>query len=263
MWRWETPAQKAERETNDALAGCLGPVFLIFFVLALIGHFFTKAGDMVYYPIVQNWPFTEERKVETWLRDVFGHSFIRNIPNKEPLLSFFSEDSQRARIVSDVQKIDDRFYGARLFLDFDSLPRQYDQLLRTWKEDQWRRENLDRLFIENVRFNTVFLKKDLERDEKQPIFAYLLSNGRITINKQFSALLNDKDEYWRGFGKKGLEQLRSKFRLFKANLPPGWEKRSVDAPDLKRLSDWNFNQLIIPLGVLLLVMVAIRRYKNS
>ena len=160
MWRWETPAQKAERETNDALAGCLGPVFLIFFVLALIGHFFTKAGDMVYYPIVQNWPFTEERKVETWLRDVFGHSFIRNIPNKEPLLSFFSEDSQRARIVSDVQKIDDRFYGARLFLDFDSLPRQYDQLLRTWKEDQWRRENLDRLSLKMSGSITVFLKKD-------------------------------------------------------------------------------------------------------
>lgn len=263
MWGWETASERANREANEAAFGCLWPVIILFVVLAFIGHVFVKAGDAIYYPIVQNLPFTESRKVENWLREVFGQSYIQNIQNKDIFLSSFAESSQRARIVSDVQKVEDRFFAARLFLFMDPLPKQYESLLKTWKEDEWKRKNIDKIFLENVRFNTLFLRKDLDRDERVPLFSYLLSNGRITINKTFAEYLKSESQLYRDAAKKRLEEMRSKFRIFNAELPSNWEKRIATTPELKKLTDLNFNQMIIPFGFLVFCCFAYAKNKKT
>lgn len=258
IWESETAA----RRNNDPIGGCLGIALLFFLALAFISHIFVKGGDIIYYPFQQNMPFTSEYKVESWLREVFGTRYIRNIPDRD--FSFFAGSSQRKPMVRDVQRIEDNFYGARLFLEIEPLVKQYEKLLKSWREDEWRSRNIDRVFLENVCFNTLFLKKDLERNPDEPLLAYLLSNNRITINKAFSDTLRSESKYTRENAQNTMQWIRSHFKSFKSPLPPDWGDRNVVAPGLIVLeSDLNFNQMIIPFLLLAIILFAFLKNRKK
>lgn len=194
MW-WKSKAE-VERENNETMgkAGC--GCFLVIFILGVIGNFFVKSGDIIYYPFKQSAYFSDERRVETLLRGSFGSSHIVHIENrdlKECGIGGYASGAKRSPAVSDVQKIEvggkTYGYGAKVNAFNEEAERKVAQFLRFWGVNSWGKENMERIYLRFPNAVLTLLKKDTEREGNSTgLFKYLQAEGRFTNNTNYPPL---------------------------------------------------------------------------